>query len=82
MLREYFPEITAALLNQNWQYDDPKHKVYQYITSYVIKDEKSVLAFLKEQDDFMQTVRGENQINILSGRAMAKTIMIQKVHYR
>lgn len=61
VLREYFPEITAALLNQNWQYDDPKHKVYQYITSYVIKDEKSVLAFLKEQDDFYVNSWEENQ---------------------
>lgn len=61
VLSEYFPEITAALLNQNWQHEDSQHKLYQYITSYVIKDEQSVLAFLNKQQDFEMEESGNNK---------------------
>src|SRR5699024_8037821 len=42
VLKEFFPEITASLLDQSWQYGDAEQKIFQYITSYVIKDEQAV----------------------------------------
>ena len=61
VLCDFFPEITAALLNQNWQYEDSNLKSYQYITSYVIKDEQAVMDYLDMQQDMYMEVSDNGQ---------------------
>lgn len=52
VFEKYFPEITVALLNRNWEIHGLEREVYEYNITYSIENSLYVTEFLRGQKDF------------------------------
>src|SRR5699024_6829332 len=52
VFEKYYPEITVALLNRNWEIHGLEREVYEYNITYSIENSLYVTEFLRGQKDF------------------------------